>query len=124
MILSFLILESFFILLFLLWGGLSLAFFYGLCVTIGFFAGYWAVLLMAVTERYGTNIRATVATTAPNFVRGSSIILTLAFKFLSPSLGTLQAAAWIGFATMALAFWSYANLEETYGKNLDYVEPV
>ena len=120
----FLTLNALFTSAFLILGGYSLTVFYGFCVLVGFSAGYWAVLLMSVTERYGTNLRSTATTTAPNFVRGSAILLTLAFKFLTPSVGTVPAAAWIGLATMALAFWSYANLDETYGKDLDYTEPV
>ena len=120
----FLTLNALFTSAFLILGGYSLPIFYGFCILVGFSAGYWAVLLMSVTERYGTNLRSTATTTAPNFVRGSAILLTLAFKFLTPSVGTVPAAAWIGLATMALAFWSYANLDETYGKDLDYTEPV
>jgi MFS transporter, putative metabolite:H+ symporter len=121
-IFAFLLLTSFFIAVFCLWGGSSLAVFYGLCACLGFSVGYWAVFVVAATEQFGTNIRATVSTTAPNFVRGSAVLLTLSFKALTPTFGTLQSAALVGLVTMVLAFWALRNLQETYGKDLDYVE--
>jgi putative MFS transporter len=123
-ILSFLCLTSLILIAFLLWGGISLSVFYGFCLALGFSVGYWAVFVVVASEQYGTNLRATVTTTAPNFVRGSAVLLTLAFKALTPQLGALQGAAWVGVATMALAFLALRNLKETYGKNLDYIEPV
>ncbi len=117
-------LNCLFIGVYLLWGGISLPIFYGICVCLGFSAGFWAVLMVSCVEQFGTNLRATVSITAPNFVRGSAVILTLVFKKLTPIVGTVPAAAWVGVATMVLAFLALRNLEETYGKDLDYVEPV
>ena len=119
-----LVLNCLFIAIYLLWGGISLSVFYGICVCLGISAGFWAVLMVSCVEQFGTNLRATVSITAPNFVRGSAVILTLAFKKLTPLVGTVLAAAWVGAGTMVLAFWALRNLEETYGKDLDYVEPV
>ncbi len=121
---SMLAMNCLFIGVYLLWGGISLPIFYGICMCLGFSAGFWAVLVVSCTEQFGTNIRATVAITAPNFVRGSAVILTMAFKILTPYVGTVAAAAWVGVGTMALAFLALRNLEETFGKNLDYVEPL
>lgn len=122
-ILGFLVLNSLFILAFHLWAGLSLPLFYGLCAGLGFSVGFWAVAITTITEHFGTNIRATVATTAPNFVRGSAVLLTLAFKALAPRLGAVQGAGLVGLAVMVLAFLALRNLRETYGKDLDYIEP-
>jgi hypothetical protein len=80
--------------------------------------------VVVTSEQFGTNIRATAATTAPNFVRGSAALLTTPFKWLTPHFGALTAAAIVGVVTMALAFWALGNLEETYGKNLDFTEPI
>ena len=123
-ILAFLFLVCLFTAAYCGWGGVSLPVFYGICVGLGFSAGFWAVLMMFCVEQFGTNIRATVATTAPNFVRGSAVILTLAFKFLTPHGGPVQAAAWVGAGVMALSFLALSRLNETYGKDLDYIEPV
>ena len=124
MIFSFLILNSFMIIAFHLWAGISLRVFYGFCLGLGFSAGYWAVAIVSLTEQFGTNIRATVTTTAPNFVRGSAILLTLAFKELTPGWGALGATAWIGLGVLGIAFLALRNLKETYGTDLDYTEPV
>ena len=121
---AFHILVCLFIGVYCLWGGISLPIFYGICVCLGFASGFWAVLMMACTEQFGTNLRATVATSAPNFVRGSAVLLTLAFKALTPHFGPVQAAALVGLATMVLAFVALGNLEETYGKDLDFIEPI
>ncbi|HJT22998.1 MAG TPA: MFS transporter, partial [bacterium] len=123
-IMAFHILVCILIGVYCLWGGLSLPIFYGICVCLGFASGFWAVLMMACTEQFGTNLRATVATSAPNFVRGMAVLLTLAFKFLTPSLGPVKSAGLVGLATMVLAFIALGNLEETYGKDLDFIEPI
>ncbi len=118
-----LILSSAIITLFFFKGGASLPIFYGFFTAIGFSMGFWAVFLVVTAEQFGTNLRATATTTIPNFVRGSAILLTTAFKWLMPACGTVGAAALVGLVTMGLALWGLQNLEETYGKNLDYTEP-
>ena len=57
------------------------------CTVLGFATGYWAVFVTVASEQFGTNVRATATTTAPNFVRGAVVPLTLAFSALKPSLG-------------------------------------
>jgi MFS transporter, putative metabolite:H+ symporter len=104
-------------------GGRSLRTFYIVCGLLGWSSGYWAVFLTTAAEQFGTNIRATVAVTAPNFVRGLTALLTLAFKGLAPAHGTLATAAGLGVVVALVAFVALTQLEETYGKDLDYVEP-
>ena len=105
-------------------GGRSLILFYSICFLIGWSSGYWAVFITVSAEQFGTNLRATVAVTAPNFVRGLTAILTIAFKSLKPVLGTVPSAAAIGVVTILVAFAALLQLEETYGKDLDYTEQV
>jgi MFS family permease len=105
-------------------GGKSLFTFYLICFLIGWSSGYWAVFITVSAEQFGTNLRATVAVTAPNFVRGFTAILTLAFKHFKPSLGTVPSAVLIGAVIIAIAFLALTRLEETYGKDLDYTETV
>ena len=105
-------------------GGISLTVFYVICALIGWSSGYWAVFVTTAAEQFGTNLRATVAITAPNFVRGLTALLTLAFRALMPSLGPLYSAAGIGIVIFIIAAISYTQLEDTYGKNLDYVEQI
>lgn len=105
-------------------GGRSITGFYLLCLLLGWSSGYWALFITMSAEQFGTNLRATVAVTAPNFVRGLTAVLTLAFKSLKPGLGTVPSAALIGAVTILLALLALWQLEETYGKDLDYAEPV
>lgn len=101
---------------------LSLTMFYGVCLLLGFAAGYWAVFVTIASEQFGTNIRATVTTTAPNFVRGAVVALTTVFEVLRPAMGIRGSAMAVGLIALAIAFASLRGLEETYGKDLDYLE--
>ena len=80
--------------------------------------------MTVATEQFGTNLRATVAVTAPNFVRGLTVVLTIAFKILKTPLGDVRSAVLIGAVTILIAFIALSLLEETFGKDLDYFEPV
>jgi len=96
---------------------------------LGFGVGYWTVFATIAAEQFGTNIRATVATTVPNFVRGATVPLTLGFNhlklmFTHPQSGIIISAATISFACVLIALWALRGLEETYDKELDYLEPV
>src|SRR5476649_1512031 len=109
--------------------GFSAATFYLVILLLGFGVGYWAVFVTVAAEQFGTNIRATVATTVPNFVRGATVPLTLAFNHLKqafddPQSGTVFSAAIVSFACILLALWAVRGLDETHGKDLDYIEPV
>lgn len=96
--------------------------FYALCALIGFATGYWAIFVTIAAENFGTNLRSTVATTAPNFVRGGVIPLTLLYQYLSQSMGLLNAAAVVCAICLSLAFMSLFGIEETFSRNLDFVE--
>jgi len=103
-------------------GGSSLPAFYGACGLVGFGTGYWAVFVTSASEQFGTNLRATVTTTVPNFVRGSAVLSTWGFVWLKDSLGVAGAAIAIGIVAFTLAGAAVAALKETYGKDLDFVE--
>lgn len=96
--------------------------FYMICWLLGFAAGYWAVFVTIGAEQFGTNIRATVATTVPNFVRGSVVPVTLSFQALREPLGALNAVVVVGTTVIAVALIALYFLKETYGKDLDYFE--
>jgi hypothetical protein len=95
---------------------------YIMITLLGFFGGYWAVFLTFSSEQFGTNVRMTVTTTVPNFVRGALIPISLLFKSLIPSVGLIHAAAYVGILCFGLAIYSVSQLKETFGKSLDYVE--
>lgn len=105
-------------------GGKSITLFYLMCFLVGWSSGYWAVFITVSAEQFGTNLRATVAVTAPNFVRGLTTVLTVTFSHLRTGIGTVPAAALIGAITILVAFIALLQLEETYGKDLNYTEPV
>ena len=101
----------------------SKAGFYAVCGAMGFGIGYWAVFVTVGAEQFGTNLRATVATSVPNFVRGSVPLLTASFKYLRAHGMTLVgSAAVLGAACMLIALASLWGLDETHGKELDYTE--
>jgi MFS transporter, putative metabolite:H+ symporter len=103
-------------------GARSLVAYYASVLSLGFASGYWAVFITMSAELFGTNLRATVATTAPNFVRGLAVPFTLLFKTYASSVGPVRTAvSLLGFALLvgAMALWS---LEETYGRSLDFYE--
>lgn len=104
--------------------GISLQLFYWVCGLLGFSVGYWVVFMTIATEQFGTNIRATVTTTVPNFVRGAVVPLTFLFQSMQLLFnGSLvYAGISVGVICLALAFWSLAGMQETFHKDLDYLE--
>lgn len=98
--------------------------FYLLCVFLGFSNGYWTLFVTVAAELFGTNLRATVATTVPNFVRGAVIPITMLFLFLSRdmNLGVLYGALILAALTTVVALASLASLNETFHKDLNYNE--
>ena len=100
----------------------SLTVFYGICWLLGLSSGYWAVFVTVAAENFGTNVRATVTTTAPNMVRGGIILLTSGFKLGKPVLGITGSATAVAIATMLLAAIALQGVRETFHADLDYVE--
>lgn len=102
--------------------GASVELFYGCVFFLGVFCGYWALFITMAAEQFGTNIRATVATTVPNFVRGSVVPITSSFMLLKESMGALGSAAVVGGVTFSIAFIALYYTRETFHEDLDYVE--
>lgn len=129
--------------------GLSAPQFYALTFLLGTGVGYWALFVTVASEQFGTDIRSTAANTVPNFVRGAVVPITLSFTALSteisakasssrfsvwdllpefsirtfiPLISVPGAAAVVGGVCLVLAIAGLANLEESFGKDLDYLE--
>lgn len=103
---------------------ISLFAFYSICLFLGFSVGYWVIFMTIATEQFGTNIRATVTTTVPNFVRGAVVPLSLLFQYLKGVFNgsLIQAGIVVGVLSLVLAFWALHQMEETFTKDLDYLE--
>ena len=102
--------------------GSSVTLLYGACFAVGIGGGYWAVFVTMASEQFGTNLRSTVTTTAPNFVRGSLALVSMGFAALEPRLGPWKSAMVLGIVTITIALLALIPLRETFGKSLDYLE--
>jgi MFS family permease len=123
-VLVFLLMAAFVIGTYLFYKGISSSMFYFLCFALGFSTGFWAIFVTIASEQFGTNIRSTVTNTVPNFVRGAVVPITLSFKSLSHSMGIEPAAIIVGGLCLILSAISVASLQETFAKDLDYLEPL
>lgn len=108
--------------IFLFAKGLSVNAYYFLCFLLGCATGYWALFVTVASEQFGTNIRATVTTTVPNFVRGAVVPITLGFKSIELSSGSIYGAVVVGVICIGLAMVATLSVKETFSKDLDYLE--
>jgi MFS family permease len=118
----FIIASFLFVLVFFLVPIKSLSLLYLLCGCLGFCSGYWTLFITVAAELFGSNLRATVATTVPNFVRATVIPLTALFVLLKNYGGTIKSALIVAGITYLLALLSLIFVEETFKKDLNYVE--
>ena len=102
--------------------GRSADWFYFVCFLVGTGTGFWALFVTIAAEQFGTNIRSTVTTTVPNFVRGAVIPITAGFKALEAPMGTLGAAVFVGVICLLLSLWAVWGVDETFSKELNYTE--
>lgn len=94
---------------------------------LGVSVGFWVIFVTIGAEQFGTNLRATVATSVPNFARGMQVPINESFKYLKSPLatGSVLTASWIvGGVCLAIAFIALYGMKETFHEDLDYVEPV
>jgi putative MFS transporter len=103
-------------------GGASHDGFYAIALFGGIATGYWAVFVSTAAELFGTNLRATAATTVPNFVRGSLVPVSLAYAAMKDSIGKVEAAIAVGVGCMAVAVTGLFLIHETFGIDLDFHE--
>jgi MFS transporter, putative metabolite:H+ symporter len=118
----FILITLGFILLFLYPPVISKTFFYVSCFLLGFGIGYWALFVTIAAEQFGTNLRSTVATTVPNFIRGTVVPLTYGFKLLREDVGMITGAVIVGMVTIVIALLALRSLTETFGRELDFEE--
>jgi putative MFS transporter len=121
-ILLFTIMTIAFIILYLFMPVLTRPFFYATCFVMGVGIGYWAMCVTIAAEQFGTNLRSTVATTVPNFIRFTVVPLTFMFKFMRDQVGVIYGALAVGLFTIAVAFIALKFIDETYTRDLNFVE--
>ncbi|WP_132053525.1 MFS transporter [Pseudocnuella soli] len=110
------------VLLFFNQDGGSAANMYWICAAMGFATGFWAIFVTMAAEQFGTNLRATAATTVPNVVRGSLPLIIVLFKSLRGSMDYASAALVTGSIVMAIAVVAAILSKETFGKDLNFLE--
>jgi len=96
--------------------------YYFYCVWLGLGTGYWALFVTMGAEQFGTNIRATAATTIPNMVRGMLMLMIFGFNYFKPTTGVIYAAVIVGIIAFVLGIYSTLTVAETHNKDLDFVE--
>jgi len=100
----------------------NLSLFYSICFLLGYSIGYWALFVTIAAEQFGTNIRSTAATTIPNFVRGAIIPLTFLFEIIRSRTNLITSGWIVGAITILIALSALYKLEETFGKDLDFID--
>lgn len=96
--------------------------FYVLVFIGGLFSGYWALFMIATTESFGTHLRATATTSAPNMVRGALILILMLFQYFKGFTSIGNAILIVGGICFGLALISHIALKESYNKELDYTK--
>ena len=89
---------------------------------MGFGTGFWAVFVTIGAENFGTNLRATAATSIPNMVRGSLNGITALFLALNAKFTYINAGIVTAVAVMLITYWAISGLQETFGRDLDFYE--
>lgn len=96
--------------------------FYFIVFVMGLAHGYWTVFITTASEQFGTNLRATVTTTVPNFVRGAIVPISMAVLFLKAKTDLLTAGIIVGSVCIGIAVFATFMIDETFDKDLDYIE--
>ncbi|MCB9354570.1 MAG: MFS transporter [Lewinellaceae bacterium] len=123
----FLTLDTLAVAYYLAGGFSTAASFYFAHFLLGISVGFWVIFVTIGAEQFGTNLRATVATSVPNFARGMLVPIGASFKWLKSPAGTgdIVTAAWIvGAVCIAIAFAALAGMKETFHEDLNYVETI
>jgi MFS family permease len=96
--------------------------FYAFDVVLGFGIGYWAMFVTIGAEQFGTNLRATAATTVPNMVRGTVVLMTTGYIYAKTLVSVPLAAAFVGIACFGIGFYSVFSISETHNRDLNFLE--
>lgn len=97
---------------------------YLICGALGFSTGFWAIFVTIAAEQFGTNLRATAATTVPNMVRGALPLIILLFKWLRENTNYITGGIITGAIIMVITWIAAYYTKETFGKDLQYIEKI
>jgi MFS family permease len=120
----FLLLTGAFVFAYFQMHGATRWMFYTVCFGLGFSVGFWTIFVTIAAESFGTNLRATVATTVPNFARGMLPLISALFTALQAWFGYLQSGAIVAVICIGVALITAYSIEETFGKELNYLEEI
>jgi MFS family permease len=95
---------------------------YAISLMMGFGIGYWAMFVTIGAEQFGTNLRATAATTIPNMVRGTVVGMTTLYAYFKEGFTIIQAGALVGLICFIIGITSTVTISETHGRDLDFLE--
>jgi hypothetical protein len=110
------------VLFFLQQGGTAVNF-YLICAGLGYGTGFTVVYITMSAEQFGTNLRASAAISIPNMVRGALPLIILLFKFMRNVFDNYIIGAWVtGVILMTIAVVAAVKTEETFGKDLNFIE--
>jgi MFS family permease len=129
-VLMFVILTVIFVCFYLFYPIQTAGAFYVKCFLLGVGIGYWALFVTIGAEQFGTNLRSTVATTVPNFIRGTVIPITWLFQVLrkqfgasyGADMGMLYGALAVIIITSIISLIALRAVDETYSKDLNFLE--
>ena len=99
---------------------------YIICTALGFSTGFWAIFVTMGAEQFGTNLRATAATTIPNMVRGALPLINMLFLNLFQKewgMSLINSGIVTGIVVMTVTLIAFYFTEETFHKDLNYTEP-
>jgi len=112
-----------FMMLYFLQDGGGAGTFYFICAGLGYGTGFTVVYITMSAEQFGTNLRASAAISIPNMVRGALPLIILLFKFTRGIFNSYITGGWVtGIILFAIAIAAAWFTEETFGKELDFVE--
>ena len=95
---------------------------YFLASLLGLGIGYWAMFVTIGAEQFGTNLRATAATTVPNMVRGTVVLMTTLYGTFKTSFAVTDSGALVGLICFIIGFYSILTIPETHGRDMDFLE--
>jgi len=95
---------------------------YWICAGLGFGTGFWAIFVTMAAEQFGTNLRATAATTIPNMVRGTVVLMTTLFINFKQSFSVIDSGDLVGLLCFTIGLYSILTISETHNRDLDFLE--